>query len=118
MSAPCSQPLTPTKTEYAVLPVYNTREGEKKQYFRFFDQIKTGFWVDNVILRSNLSLGVFEEEDTIDTLRLLMGRREVFHQSEEFIEDHLAGITEMSVRDIGPAIAEIRAFGPGRGELR
>ncbi|MBM9535725.1 prephenate dehydratase domain-containing protein [Desulfobulbus alkaliphilus] len=103
------------EADYAVLPVYNTREGEKKQYFRFFDQIKTGFWVDNVILRSNLSLGVFAEGDRIGDLGLLIGRREVFHQSEEFIEDRLPGISEMSVRDIAAAIAEIRALNRARG---
>ncbi len=99
------------ETDYAVLPVYNTREGEKKQYFRFFDQIKTGYWVDNVILHSNLSLGVFNEEDSIETLEMLVGKREVFNQCEEFIENRLPGITEMSVRDIDQAIAEIRGSG-------
>ncbi len=107
--------FTSGAVDYAILPVYNTREGEKKQYFRFFDQIKSGYWVDNVILHSNLSLGVFDEEDTILNLRMLVGKREVFNQCEEFIENQLPGITEMSVQDIGAAIAEIRASGVTKG---
>jgi prephenate dehydratase/prephenate dehydrogenase len=103
------------EAEYAVLPVYNTREGEKKQYFRFFDQVKAGYWVDNVLLHSNLSLGVFEEEDTIADLKMLIGTREVFNQCEEFIENRLPAVMEMSVHDIGQAIAEIRESGQGKG---
>jgi prephenate dehydratase/prephenate dehydrogenase len=103
------------EVEYAILPVYNTREGEKKQYFRFFDQIKAGYWVDNVILHSNLSLGVFNEEDTVESLRMLVGKREVFNQCEEFIENRLPGITEMSVQDIDQAITEIRDSGQSKG---
>ncbi|MCL2340116.1 MAG: prephenate dehydrogenase/arogenate dehydrogenase family protein [Proteobacteria bacterium] len=104
------------EVEYAVLPVYNTREGEKKQYFRFFDQIKSGYWVDNVVLHSTLSLGVFDEESAVADLRLLIGKREAFNQCEEFIEDRLPGITEMSVTDIGQAVAEIRQGGETRGK--
>ncbi|MGE4560094.1 MAG: prephenate dehydratase domain-containing protein [Desulfobulbus sp.] len=101
--------------DYAVLPVYNTREGEKKQSFRFFDQIKSGYWVDNVLLHSNLSLGVFEETDTLADLEMLVGKREVFNQCEEFIENRLPGVSEMSVLDIGQAIAEIRESGRSKG---
>ncbi|WP_306546901.1 prephenate dehydratase domain-containing protein [Desulfobulbus sp.] len=104
------------EADYAVLPVYNTREGEKKQYFRFFDQIKAGYWVDNVILHSNLSLGVFAEDETLESLRMLVGKREVFNQCEEFIENQLPGVTEMSVQDIGQVIEELRAAGPTSGK--
>ena len=29
-------------TEFTLFPVYNTREGERKQHFRFFDKISSG----------------------------------------------------------------------------
>ncbi|WP_028318601.1 prephenate dehydratase domain-containing protein [Desulfobulbus elongatus] len=103
------------EVEYAVLPVYNTREGEKKQYFRFFDQIKSGYWIDNVILHSSLSLGVFDEEAASEDLRLLVGKREAFNQCEEFIENRLPGITEMSVQDIEQTVADLRRSGQVRG---
>ncbi|MGD9948227.1 MAG: prephenate dehydratase domain-containing protein [Desulfobulbus sp.] len=103
------------ETEYAILPVYNTREGEKKQYFRFFDQVRSGYWVDNVLLHSNLSLGVFDEEDTLVDLKMLVGKREVFNQCEEFVENRLPGVSEMSVLDVGLAIAEIQKSGQTKG---
>lgn len=104
-----------TEVDYAILPVYNTREGEKKQYFRFFDQVSSGYWVDNLVLPSTLSLGVFDEAVAIDDLRLLIGRREVFNQCEEFIENRLPGVAEMSVQDVGRAIAKVREAGQERG---
>ena len=104
------------EAEYAVLPVYNTREGEKKQYFRFFDQIKSGYWVDNIILHSTLSLGVFDEVTAVGDLRLLIGKRETFNQCEEFIENRLSGITEMSVGDIAQTVAGIRRDGEMQGK--
>ena len=97
--------------DYAILPVYNTREGEKKQSFRLFDQIRTGFWIDNILLQGNLSLGVFDEGTTIGDLQLLIGQREVFIQCEEFIEERVPGITEMSVQDVARAVAGIRQGG-------
>ena len=103
------------EADYVILPVYNTREGEKKQYFRFFDRIKTGYWVDNVILHSDLSLGVFHEDDTEESVQVLIGKREVFHQCEEFIENRLPGISEMSVLDVARAVNEIRESGQIRG---
>ncbi len=103
------------ETEYAVLPVYNTREGEKKQYFRFFDQVTSGYWVENVVLQSTLSLGVFTDGETINDLQMLVGKREVFNQCEEFIENRLPGVNEMSVRDIDRAIADIRENGREKG---
>lgn len=107
--------FTAGTVDYAILPVYNTREGEKKQYFRFFDQVSSGYWVDNLVLPSTLSLGVFDEACAIDELRLLIGRREVFNQCEEFIENRLPDVAEMSVQDVGQAIAKVREAGQERG---
>ncbi|NLX19185.1 MAG: prephenate dehydrogenase/arogenate dehydrogenase family protein, partial [Desulfobulbus sp.] len=103
------------EVEYAVLPVYNTREGEKRQVFRLFDDMKTGYWIDNLVLQTNLSLGVFTQTDSIESLRLLIGRREVFQQCAEFIEKNLPDTTELSVQDINQTISEIRAGGETAG---
>nr|WP_321464472.1 prephenate dehydratase domain-containing protein [uncultured Desulfobulbus sp.] len=104
------------ETEYALLPVYNTREGEKKQYFRFFDQVRSGYWVDNVLLHSNLSLGVFDEDTTLADLTMLVGKREVFNQCEEYIENRLPSVSEMSVLDVGQTIVEIQKSGQTKGK--
>ncbi|QQG66505.1 prephenate dehydratase domain-containing protein [Desulfobulbus oligotrophicus] len=104
------------EVEYAVLPVYNTREGDKRQVFRFFDDMKAGYWVDNLVLQAHQSLGVFTETDSIETLRMLIGQREVFQQCAEFIEKYLPDITELSVQDINQAINEIRKGGRTEGK--
>ena len=38
---------------------------------------------------------------------MLVGKREVFNQCEEFIENRLPGVSEMSVLDVGQAIADV-----------
>ncbi len=105
------------EADLAVLPVYNTREGEKKQYFRLFDQIKSGYWVDNIIRDDTLSLGVFNDKNGIGDILTLIGQREIFIQCEEYIEERLpGGITEMSVPDVSQAIAYLKAGGLNIGK--
>jgi prephenate dehydrogenase/prephenate dehydratase len=93
----------------AVVPVYNTREGGSKQYFRLFSQIKDGWWMDNVVLPVSLSLGVFAPDAPPEGLKSLLGRRSVFRLCEEYISKHFPDIALTSVADIEVAIAEIRA---------
>ena len=33
-------------SDYALIPVYNTREGEIKEYFRIMAELDQNFWVD------------------------------------------------------------------------
>ncbi|MCI5129909.1 MAG: hypothetical protein D3907_15825 [Candidatus Electrothrix sp. AUS3] len=68
------------KVDQIVLPIFNTRQGENKQYFRLFEQIKRGYWLDNVVLPTNLSLGVFAPDMRIQEIEVLLGRRAVFRQ--------------------------------------
>lgn len=96
------------EVDLTIVPIYNTREGENKQYFRFFDQLKTGYWVDNVILQSNLSLGVFDLTDSLDTIEVLVGKREIYGQCEEFIECRLPDVSFMSIHDIDLASESIK----------
>ncbi len=95
------------EADYAILPIYNTREGENKQYFRLLELLKEGYWVDNVILHSSLSLGVFNSKEPLDDLQLLVGKREVFGQCEEYIDNHWPDINRMVVQDIDQAVKEI-----------
>ena len=91
----------------AILPVYNTREGENKQYFRIFDHLKAGYWVDNVILYSDLSLGTYQPDADLSSIELLVGRREVLGQCAEFIDQHLPDVDQMVVSDIEKVMAEM-----------
>lgn len=102
--------------ELAIVPVYNTREGENKQYFRLFEQVKGGYWIDNVIVHTNLSLGVFNAEGSFADLHTLIGKREVFGQCQEYIDAHLSEAALLSVPDLEMAIATVRQEGvDGRG---
>ncbi len=95
------------KANLVVVPVYNTREGENKQYFRLFEKIKSGYWIDNIVLPSNVSLGALDTDDKITDLRVLIGNQAVFKQCEEYIGNVLADVTLMSVHDVEQTIAAI-----------
>lgn len=99
------------EVQLAIVPIYNTREGENKEYFRLFDKFKTGYWIDNIVLPSHLSLGVAGPRVKRDDLRLLVGKGHVFRQCEEYIAESFAGISRLNVQDIEQAILEIRDGG-------
>ncbi len=104
------------KAELAVIPIYNTREGENKEYFALLDTLRTGYWIDNVVLPVHLSLGVFEPADDFDDLSMLVGKGSVFRQCEEYINNRFPDISLMAVRDLDSAVARIKEQGlPGRG---
>ncbi|MHB8810541.1 MAG: prephenate dehydratase domain-containing protein [Desulfobulbaceae bacterium] len=96
------------EVQLAIVPIYNTREGENKEYFRLFDKFKTGYWIDNIVLPSHLSLGVAGPVVKREDLRLLVGKGHVFRQCEEYIGESFAGISRLNVQDIEQAILEIR----------
>ncbi|WP_232362519.1 prephenate dehydratase domain-containing protein [Desulfogranum mediterraneum] len=91
----------------AILPVYNTREGENKQYFRIFELLSSGYWVDNVIVYSDLSLGTLWPEESLETIELLVGCREVFKQCSEFLDQHLSGVDQMAVTEVAPVMTRM-----------
>ncbi|NOQ46295.1 MAG: prephenate dehydrogenase/arogenate dehydrogenase family protein, partial [Desulfobulbaceae bacterium] len=96
------------EAQLVVVPVYNTREGENKQYFRLFDKIKPGYWIDNIVLQSNLSLGVLDSTRKPADLQMLVGKRAVFRQCEEYTGNTFPDISLMSVKDIDATIAAIK----------
>ncbi len=51
------------EADYALVPVYNTREGEIKESFRLVTQLEQGYWIDNVVLPIHLSLGSISGAD-------------------------------------------------------
>ena len=94
--------------ELAVVPIYNTREGENKEYFRLFDKIKSAFWIDNIVLPSHLSLGVAHVGVKKDDLRMLVGKGPVFRQCEEYVGEVFSGLPRLNVQDIEQAMQDIR----------
>ncbi len=98
-----------------VAPVYNTREGENKTCFNLFRKIKSGFWIDNVVLPVDVSLGVLKSGTAKEDVKVLIGSQEVFRQCEEYIENSLPPVTMMSVQAVESAVAEIRDKGDYAG---
>lgn len=95
--------------EYALVPVYNTREGEIKETFRLVTQLDQGYWIDNVVLPIHLSLGAISKTALTSTsIDTIVGRSSVFRQCEEYIDEHFPRATLMSVQDIEAALADIR----------
>ena len=103
--------LNSGQSNRALIPVYNTREGEVKEYFRLMERLEMGYWIDNVVLPIQLSLGgptTVQELHEVDTI---IGRNSVFRQCDEYISAHMPQATLVSVRDLGPAIERLRQSG-------
>ena len=97
------------EVDHALIPVYNTREGEVKEYFRLVSQMEEGYWVDNVVLPIHLSLGSLENKpDILSNISTIIGRGSVFKQCDEYIEDTFPDATLMAVQDIEQAMLEIK----------
>jgi len=104
--------------QFAVIPVYNTREGENKEYFHQLEKLRDCFWIDNIVLPSNLSLGAFKKISDLRQLKVLIGKRSVFQQCEEFIGNTFPDISLMSVNDLDTTIRETREYDlTGRGVI-
>ena len=77
------------KAQQAIIPVYNTREGEVKDYFRLVAKMEQSFWIDNVVLPIHLSLGALARPSLKGaTVTTIVGRSSVFRQCNEYIDEH------------------------------
>lgn len=93
-----------------LIPVYNTREGEIKDYFRLVARMEQGFWVDNIVLPIHLSLGALANPDKGGApITTIVGRGSVFRQCDEFIDEHYPYATLMKVPDIEAAMTAIKS---------
>ncbi len=96
------------RVQYAIIPVYNTREGEVKEYFRLMAKMEKGYWIDNVVLPIHLSLGALSSPEKGKTkITTIVGRSSVLRQCEEFIEENYADAILMAVPDIEMAMDSI-----------
>ena len=68
------------RADYALIPVYNTREGEVKEYFRLVSQMESAYWVDNVVLPIHLSFGVLASAGTENRISNIIARSSVLRQ--------------------------------------
>ncbi len=99
------------EVDQIVIPIFNTRQGENKQYFRLFEQVKEGYWLGNIVLPANLSLGVFSPDVRTEELEILLGKRAVFRQCEEYICATFPDAALTSVHDMEQAVCRIQEQG-------
>ena len=100
--------FTQGKEEFALIPVYNTREGEVKEYFRLIAGMENCYWVDNVVLPIHLSLGALENPAKGGApIHTIVGRSSVFRQCAEYLEEHFPDVILMAVTGIDNAMLSI-----------
>ncbi len=92
------------QTEFAVVPIYNTREGEIKD-IQVIEHLVNGYWIDNIVLPIQLSLGSL---DTNDTIKFIVGTMPILKQCEEFIKTNFPHIPQIVVPNFSETIAEIK----------
>ncbi len=97
------------EVDFAFVPIYNTREGDIKEYFRLQELLTEGYWEDNLVLPIHLSFAALEQEEISAFVpEIIIGRGSVFKQSMDYIATHYPEATLMTVPDIGVAMEDIK----------
>lgn len=91
------------KADFLIVPVYNTRGGELKEFLHLVEKMGYGSWVDNIVSPIYLSLGCLAEceQKSFDTI---IGTETIFSQCNDYIEEHYPDAIRMAVPDIEAAI--------------
>lgn len=97
--------FTEKQAELALIPVYNTREGESIEYFRIMERLRNAYWIDNVVLPIHLSLGALDESHK---LSMLIGKSNSFRQCDEYITNNYPLLPQLTVSDLQQTINETR----------
>jgi prephenate dehydratase/prephenate dehydrogenase len=97
--------FTNKQAELALIPVYNTREGESIEYFRIMEKLRQAHWIDNVVLPIHLSLGALDESHD---LAMLIGKSNSFRQCEEYITNNYPLLPQLTVTDLQQSINEAK----------
>ena len=97
--------FTEKQTDLALIPVYNTREGESLEYFRLMEKLRSTHWIDNVVLPIHLSLGAI---DNSEPLSMLIGKSNSFRQCEEYISNNYPLLPQLTITDLQEAINDVK----------
>lgn len=95
------------EADLAIIPIYNTRAGQLKDV-RALEELRRGYWIDNIVLPIQLSLGAI---DATTPLSVLVGTAAMISQCEEFINSHYPAAGILAVKDLEAHISEIKALG-------
>ena len=95
------------RADLAVIPVYNTRDGERKEFLRAMAQLghDQGYWIDNLVLPVELSLGGLDEQSE---LKLIIGESHVLKQCSEFLAAQFPDTSLMATHNLDSDLAAIR----------
>ena len=96
------------EVQYAVIPVFNTREGEIKEYFRVMENLERGHWIDNIVLTIHLALGAVDERAD---LTRICGEPQFLRQAEDYISTNHPDIKKSQTANLGRSIDEIKEIG-------
>lgn len=91
------------EADFAVVPIYNTREGEVKDV-RVIEDLRRGYWIDNVVLPIDLALGALDRETPI---REIVGTPAILKQCQEFLAAEFPAAVLVMVQDLDAAIDAI-----------
>ncbi len=92
------------EADFAIIPIYNTREGESKNV-RLLDHIKKGFWIDNIIQPIHLSFGSLDDQHPIE---VICGTSTLLKQCEEFISANFPDAVLLTVNSSKQAISRVK----------
>ena len=92
------------RADLAIIPIYNTREGEIKDV-HVLEGVKKGFWIDNIVMPIQLSLGSIDDSSE---LTVLCGNSAILKQCEEFIAEKYPDAAIMVMQDLAGTIAKIK----------
>ncbi|MCK4837238.1 MAG: prephenate dehydrogenase/arogenate dehydrogenase family protein [Desulfobulbaceae bacterium] len=92
------------RADLAVIPVYNTRDGESREFFRAMAMLKDGYWVDNIVLPVHLSLGTIDNKSKLE---LIIGEAHQLKQCSEFFADNFPDISIMATHNLEQDLATI-----------
>ncbi len=104
--------LSSGKADKALVPVYNTRGGEVKEYFRQLEEVENEYWIDNIVLPIHLSLGVvsFDTYQAVN-IQTVIGRQAVFNQCREYLSSTFPDATLISVSRLSEKIQKVLTSG-------
>ncbi len=97
--------FTEKQADFALIPVYNTREGESLEYFRIMEKLSAAHWIDNVVLPIHLSLGAIDDSHP---LAILIGKSNSFRQCEEYITNNYPLLPQLTITDLQQAINDVK----------
>lgn len=99
------------RCDLALIPVYNTREGEIKDYFRTLVHLEGYSWIDNIVLPIHLSMGSINDAAEKD-IEIIVARDSVFNQCKDYLNENFPNATLMNVQDIETSVSVISNSSP------